>query len=109
MLANGADSDEMQHFIWVFTVCKSTHLGVSGIQRVIYDNDSFQADTSWAYMEVSTSDPYFTQSKLHWVYLARPLFSQLNFTPEPIKSFVLAFITWSCLIFLPYQVPNILI
>ena len=24
----------MQNFIWVFTVCKSTHLGVSPIQRV---------------------------------------------------------------------------
>ena len=24
----------MLHFIWVFTVCKSTHLGVSQIQRV---------------------------------------------------------------------------
>ena len=24
----------MLHFIWVFTVCKSTHLGVSRIQRV---------------------------------------------------------------------------
>ena len=27
----------MQHFIWVFTVCKSTRVGVSHIQRV----DSF--------------------------------------------------------------------
>ena len=26
----------MLHFIWVFTVCKSTHLGVSPIQRVNY-------------------------------------------------------------------------
>ena len=24
----------MQHFIWVFTVCQSTRLGVSGLQRV---------------------------------------------------------------------------
>ena len=24
----------MRHFIWVFTVCQSTHLGVSGLQRV---------------------------------------------------------------------------
>ena len=24
----------MQHFIWVFTVCKSTYLGVSNTQRV---------------------------------------------------------------------------
>ena len=32
--SNNVDTDEMQHygmlhFIWVFTVCKSTHLGVS--------------------------------------------------------------------------------
>ena len=26
----------MLHFIWVFTVCKSTHLGVFSIQRVIF-------------------------------------------------------------------------
>ena len=24
----------MRHFIWVFTVCQSTHFGVSGLQRV---------------------------------------------------------------------------
>ena len=34
-LANSADLDEMLHYIWVFTVCGSTHLGVSGIKRVI--------------------------------------------------------------------------
>ena len=42
-LTNSVDPDEMQHyaafyfmlhFIWVFTVCKSTCLGVSRIQRV---------------------------------------------------------------------------
>ena len=26
---NSVDPDEMQHFIWAFTVCKSTWLGVS--------------------------------------------------------------------------------
>ena len=31
---NSVDLDEMQHFIWVLTVCKSTCLGVSQIQRV---------------------------------------------------------------------------
>ena len=29
---NSVDPYEMQHFIWVFTVCKSTHLGVSRVQ-----------------------------------------------------------------------------
>ena len=24
----------MRHLIWIFTVCKSTHLGVSSIQRI---------------------------------------------------------------------------
>ena len=24
----------MRHFIWVFTVCQSTHLGISSIERV---------------------------------------------------------------------------
>ena len=36
-LANSADPDEMQHyvdFISIFTVCQSTCLGVSHIQRV---------------------------------------------------------------------------
>ena len=33
-LTNSVDPDEMQHFIWVFTVCKSICLGVSQIQRV---------------------------------------------------------------------------
>ena len=37
VLANSADPDEMPHFIWVFTVCQSTCLGVSAPQRV---NDS---------------------------------------------------------------------
>ena len=35
--ANSTDPNEMQHnaaFIWVFTVCQSSHLGVSSIQRV---------------------------------------------------------------------------
>ena len=26
----------MQHFNWVFTVCKGTHLGVFGLQMVKY-------------------------------------------------------------------------
>ena len=38
ILANSADPDEMphgmRHFIWVFTVCKSTNFWVSGFQRV---------------------------------------------------------------------------
>ena len=35
ILANSADYDEiMLHFIWVFTVCQSTGLGVSSMQRV---------------------------------------------------------------------------
>ena len=35
VLANNADPDEiMRHFSWVFTVCQSIHLGVSGSQRV---------------------------------------------------------------------------
>ena len=37
VLENSADPDEMlhmQHFIWVFTVCKSTALGFSGLKRV---------------------------------------------------------------------------
>ena len=33
VFANGADSDEMP-FIWVFTVCQSTCLGVIGLQKV---------------------------------------------------------------------------
>ena len=33
-LTNSEDPDERPHFIWVFTVCKSTHLGVTRIQRV---------------------------------------------------------------------------
>ena len=36
-ITNSEDPDEMQHmlhFIWVFTVCKNTRLGVSRLQRV---------------------------------------------------------------------------
>ena len=33
-LTNSVELDEMQHFTWIFTDCKSTRLGVSGIQRV---------------------------------------------------------------------------
>ena len=29
ILANSVDPDEMRHFIWVFTVCQRTHLGVT--------------------------------------------------------------------------------
>ena len=32
--ANNADPDVIQHFIWFFTVCQSTRLGVSSIQKV---------------------------------------------------------------------------
>ena len=32
--ANSDDPDELCHFIWVFTVCQSTCLEVSGLQRV---------------------------------------------------------------------------
>ena len=39
VFANSADSDEMLHFIKVFTVCKSTHLGVSYQQRVKFGRD----------------------------------------------------------------------
>ena len=31
VLANSVDPDEMLHFIWVFTVCQSTHLVVTRI------------------------------------------------------------------------------
>ena len=31
---NSEVTDKMLHFIWVFTVCQSTLLGVSSIQRV---------------------------------------------------------------------------
>ena len=38
VLANSVDPDEMlhimQHFTWVFTVCQSTGLRISGPQRV---------------------------------------------------------------------------
>ena len=40
---NSEDPDEMPHyghFIWVYTVCKSTPLGVSRMQRVKYLNMS---------------------------------------------------------------------
>ena len=30
IFANSADPDEMSHFIWVFTVGQSTHLGEGG-------------------------------------------------------------------------------
>ena len=33
-LFTGAENCIMQHFIWVFTVCQNTHLGVSGPQKV---------------------------------------------------------------------------
>ena len=36
VLANSADPDEihiMRHFIWVFTYCQITHLGVSCLQK----------------------------------------------------------------------------
>ena len=39
ILANSEDPDEisfMLHFIWVFTVCGSTHLGFTSRQRVKY-------------------------------------------------------------------------
>ena len=32
-ITNSVDPEEMEHFIWVFTDCKSTHLGVSHIQK----------------------------------------------------------------------------
>ena len=34
ILANRVDPNEMQHFIWVFTVCQSSRYRVSSIQRV---------------------------------------------------------------------------
>ena len=35
---NSVDPDKMQHFIWISTACKTTSLGVFGIQRL---NSSF--------------------------------------------------------------------
>ena len=46
-LVNTADPDEMQqmlHFIWVFTVCQSTHLAVSSIKRVKRPYNTYDAD-----------------------------------------------------------------
>ena len=34
VLENNADPDEMQHVIWVFSFCQSTHLVVSHLQSV---------------------------------------------------------------------------
>ena len=34
ILANSEDPVEMPHFVWGFIACKSTHLGVSSIQKV---------------------------------------------------------------------------
>ena len=34
----------MWHFIWVFTVCQNTHLGVSGLQRVKAHNKPTSSD-----------------------------------------------------------------
>ena len=34
LIANNVDPDQMQHSIWVFTVCQSAHFGVTHIQRV---------------------------------------------------------------------------
>ena len=45
------DPDEMPHmwhFIWVFTVCKSTHLGVSNIQRVKLTVSWFCFPSDWS-------------------------------------------------------------
>ena len=33
-ITNHVDPDEMPQFIWVFTVCKNTHLEVSFIERI---------------------------------------------------------------------------
>ena len=34
-VANSVDLDEMPHyFIWIFTVCQSSHLVVTNIQRI---------------------------------------------------------------------------
>ena len=45
-LTNSIDP-EMRHFIWVFTVCKSTHVKVSHIQRVNEDfEDLYRAQVS---------------------------------------------------------------
>ena len=44
----------MLHFIWVFTACKSTHLGVSSIQRVNTDSvfgRKVQILISWLYQK----------------------------------------------------------
>ena len=35
VFTNSADSGDMPHLIWVFTVCKSNHLGVSGPQKAM--------------------------------------------------------------------------
>ena len=34
IITKSIDPDEMLHFIWVFTVCQSTHLVVTSIQMV---------------------------------------------------------------------------
>ena len=61
----------MLHFIWVFTVCKSTRLGVSSIQKVIdgtlsYDREHFQILTYliWALWVQATY--LFTECVTKW-------------------------------------------
>ena len=34
IVGNSADPEEMLHSFWVFTICQSTRLGVSTLQRV---------------------------------------------------------------------------
>ena len=60
-LANSDDPDEMLHFIWVFTFCQSTHLGVSSIQRV---NNDRLSSTGSAVAECLTQDQGATGSSL---------------------------------------------
>ena len=45
-------SYDKQHYIWVFTVCQSTHLGVTSIQRVklILESNDTRSSSDKAYI-----------------------------------------------------------
>ena len=52
VLANSVDNDKMSHFIWVFTVCKSSYFGVTIIQRVKHRRE-VAVTPEWLHMSLT--------------------------------------------------------
>ena len=77
IVLDSVDPDEMLHyFIWVFTVCLSTHLGIYSIQRancysyITYLKGRLASAHFWQLYRDDISFPHFLQYQFSTIFTA---------------------------------------